>query len=1306
MLHRLMAASHITLRHTWKMAIITSIVLVIAAGALLGVARLLSPMAGQFRGDIEVWASAAAGQPVKIGALKADWSGLLPQIRLTDVHVYDVQGARVLLRFSDMRMRVDPVVYLRDGRIEPSHLALEGVSLSLIRTPQGNVVLEGFEDRTLSDGTFVQWLLRQGRLDIRQSRISWTDREAGRARQSFSDVNLLLRTDGKRHQLSGTLALPGTTPSPVTLALDFGGDLNAPATWSGKVYLQAGALDLTAVQRELQWPGNVALQGGVDFELWGIWSGTRLQRLEGEAAARGVRVAASGQPPLLIRQASAQLQWQREDSGWRLSAERFVLERAAAPAPSRFVVVSHIEKGVRVLDARFSEWRMEDAAALLLAGAALQPALAEPLRGLEPRGVLRDVRVRFTPAPSTAPAASPASIADTFKNFYLRARVEGLHTHAYRSLPALDNVSGVLQCDERSGAFELNTRSAQLTGLLRKPLAIAQATGRVGWQRGEHAWRVGLEALNLRNDDISAQVTGTLDWPLDGGSPLVDLQSRFDIPRIGRVQDYLPEQLPEKARAWITRALVTGRVTSGTALVRGRLSDFPFDASNGLFEARLNVSDTVLDYEAGWPWVGELEGEVVFRGRGLEINAVAGKIFDSSVQKISAAIPDLLLDEPQLTIRGEVRGATTDVLRLLRESPLKDTLANPVAGLSASGQVTLSLDLLIPLSVQPNQIKGALQFRDSALRYVDKAQERDIELTRINGTLNFTGDLHLTGNDIDAVLLNHKIKLALKSETPDAPAGRGAGQALVIEARGRTDPADLSRQLKRIAPDLPAGALDTLRGSTDWLAALQLRAGAGSNVEADWRLESSLQGMALQWPEPVGKAAPEAVRLVLESVPGSGQNRRFALRYGSRLNGVFEFARAKKTWELARGELRFGATVAVLPPQGLRISGELARLPVTDWQEFLARGGSPAGGLAARLNSVDVRIGALEVFEQRFNNTQIRATQTPQAWEANVSGAELAGSLHLPHAKEATLVLNLERMYLNKVEGSASMGSKGSDPRHWPALRIDVANFKYADADLGRLHLDAAKRSSGLRIDSLSLASPSFQVNGQGDWVVEQDKPSSRFMLKASSEDLGKMLTALGYAAPVSGGKSQFDLTAAWAGTPADFALERLNGNLSLKVTKGRLLEVDPGAGRVFGLLSLQSLPRRLTLDFSDIFAKGFSFDRIEGYFVFENGNAYTNNLIMEGPSAVIAVTGRTGLAAKDYDQIVTVKPEISEGLSLGAGLVGGPVVGLSLFLADKLLPGLKDIATYQYTIKGPWKEPVIAPLNQQDKAAKKKSAG
>lgn len=1293
--HRFTAATHSTLHHTWKMAIAATAVIIIVAGLLLGAARLLSPMLGEFRGDIEAWASAAAGQPVKIGALGADWSGWLPLIRLTDVRVYDTQGERVLLRFSDTLMRVDLPAYLRDGRVEPSHLVLVGAHLSFIRTSEGNIVLEGFETSNLEDGVFVQWLLRQGRFNLRQSQIDWTDQEAGKARRSFNNVNLLLRTDGKRHQVSGALDL-GTQPSRVTLALDFGGDLNAPRSWGGKVYLQARELELGSVQQIIQAPAAVAAGGTADFRLWGEWADTHLQRLEGEAAAHDMRLTLTDRPALEIRRVSTQLQWQREAQGWTLSAERFVLERDTAALPSRLVIVSSVASdGVPQLDARVSEWRIEDAASLLLAAGIAEPVLRAPLTGMQPRGKLHDIRLRFTPQPAGG----------TFKNFYLHARVDGISTRAFRDWPALDNVSGELQCDERSGSLELGTRKAHLAfSDLRKPLAIENATGRVGWERGEQSWRVGLQGMDVTSSDVNARVDGTIEWPHDGSSPSVNLQSSFASPNIGRVPDYLPDKVPEKARAWFTRALVTGRVKSGSATVRGRLSDFPFDASNGLFEARMTLGEALLDYEPGWPWVGEIEGEVIFSGRSLVIHVVSGKVLDSEVQKVTATIPDVTLEEPLLTVQGTARGAATDVLRLLRESPLKDELGGYVTGLSARGETTLDLDLLVPLSHRPNTIKGRLQFKEGALRYVDKAQERDIELTRINGALNFTGDMRISGNDISAVLLNQKVKLALRTEMQDA-APKGARQSLAIEARGRVDKTGIVRQLKTLAPDLQVDTLDWLHGDTDWIGALRLRAAGDAGFESEWRLMLPLKGMAVQLPDPLGKPAEEVASFMVESAPvAAPQSRRFNMSYGSRLNGAFEFARAKKTWEFARGELHFGETVATLPPQGLRVSGELPHLAVAEWQEFFARGGKRTGGLADKLNAVDVRIATLELFGQRLNNIQVRASQTPQAWEANIDGVEFAGSVRLTREKEAMLVMDLERLHLGKVQGGG--GGENSDPRLWPALRIDAASFKYGAADFGRLHLAAARRSSGLRIDSLSLASADFQIDGQGDWVIEQDKPSSRFMVKATSEDMGKMLTAFGYAAPLSGGKSQIDLSAAWAGAPADFALDRLNGNLTLRATKGRLLEVDPGAGgRVFGLLSLQALPRRLTLDFSDIFAKGFSFDRIEGYFVLEDGNAYTNNLVMEGPSAKISVTGRTGLAAKDYDQVVTVKPEISEGLSVGAGLAGGPVVGLSLFLANKLLPGLKDIASYQYTIKGSWKEPVIAPFDQ-DKAGKKKSAG
>ena len=201
------------------------------------------------------------------------------------------------------------------------------------------------------------------------------------------------------------------------------------------------------------------------------------------------------------------------------------------------------------------------------------------------------------------------------------------------------------------------------------------------------------------------------------------------------------------------------------------------------------------------------------------------------------------------------------------------------------------------------------------------------------------------------------------------------------------------------------------------------------------------------------------------------------------------------------------------------------------------------------------------------------------------------------------------------------------------------------------------------------------------------------------------MLKAFDYSVnPIKDGETKLKMNAVWHGSPMDFSLADINGDLTMEIEKGRVLDIEPSAGRLFGLLSLQTLPRRLSLDFSDLFGKGFTFDQIGGTFTIEAGNAYTNNLSMTGPSANIEITGRTGLIDKDYDQIVTVTPQVSDTLPLASALFGpiGVGVGAVIFLAGELfdtIPKQIDkILRYQYTISGSWDNPVIEKYNSNAK--------
>jgi uncharacterized protein YhdP len=219
-----------------------------------------------------------------------------------------------------------------------------------------------------------------------------------------------------------------------------------------------------------------------------------------------------------------------------------------------------------------------------------------------------------------------------------------------------------------------------------------------------------------------------------------------------------------------------------------------------------------------------------------------------------------------------------------------------------------------------------------------------------------------------------------------------------------------------------------------------------------------------------------------------------------------------------------------------------------------------------------------------------------------------------------------------------------------------------------------------------------------GNWRLQRDEQLSSIDLEISEGEMDRLMELLGYQKNIDGGTLSGSMRIAWPGPPWAFSPPLTEGKVKLRITDGQLLDVDPGAaGRMLGLLSVSNLPRRLSLDFSDLFQKGFRFDEISGSFVIDDGNAYTNDLLVDGPAAKIEISGRIGLVDQDYDELVTVVPYVKTGIPLAGTLAGGPAVGAVLLVAETLLEGrlgpLNRIAKKQYSVTGPWEDPVIEKL-------------
>ncbi|MEO5573403.1 MAG: YhdP family protein [Gammaproteobacteria bacterium] len=1272
------------------------IVVIIVTAAALGLARLLLPVAGQYRAEIAQQISAVVGRPVTIGALDAAWQGMNPYLRLKDLRVLDEQAAHTLLHFADVRIGVNIPYYVRHGRFEHGSLKVSGTALSVIRQADGNIVLEGFEQHR-STGQFVGWLLSQNQLSIENSRISWTDRQKQGERVQLTGVNLKLRSNGRRHQADGVFSLAGARGRPVNVALDFTGKLTDPAHWSGKFYMQAIGLDLTRWLSIPSLMGNKLTDGQANFRLWGEWAGGNLQRLQGEVAAQDLRFV-NGQASasaIALNAVTGQLHWRRTQPGWLLQVAQLTVKQGAKlSTPGQLQARSLGGADQPQVDVRFKFLPLQDVSALVLTSDALSPGLREALTVMRPRGELHDLHLSLQPG-GAGPAAQPDN------NFYIETRLVGLTVHAWKNLPAMQNIDALLRADEQGGLLEVDSRSAKLDFpvMFRAPLTINVLTGNLGWYQTAQGWRLTADGVRARNADINASLNGTIDVPADNSSPFLNLRIGFENGNIANTSAYLPvNHVPPRALNWLDKSLVGGRITSGSALVHGRAHDFPFKTNQGNFETRFNVTGGILDYKPDWPPVQNLEADIVFRGQGLEIDATGGQIFGTEIIQAHAAIPELGVHEPQLTVQGKASGTTTDALRFLKEGPLQAKFVNYVSGLSASGKSVLNLDLLIPLKGGKDRVTGSLGLADSTLRYGDPKQSLDVELTDINGVLNFT-ETNFGGNNIAARLRGQ----ALHLDVSTSPARQDSGEALIIAARGTVTAAQLRKQAKQAIPDIKPGLFERLVGTTAWSAALKFHQGA----ETELLVKSDLQGMAVDLPPPAGKTASEPLPLTVSTTLSKEQGRRYSVVYGERAQAVFKLLQTDKTTEFGNGIVNFGGgAVPKLPTAGLRISGSLPQFSLDAWRKIFASADNNAtSGIMQKISDIDVSVGALEVFKQKLSAARIEGTKTAQQWSLRLTSDQVAGAMTLPQAPDAAWVMDFERLHLAKSATETAPDSS-LDPRRLPVLRVTSKSFKYGDGDLGQLILETSKRATGMHVDSLKLQAPEMTISGQGDWLNEGGGPVSRFDFEVDSKGLGNTLTNLGYDTNIAGGKTHIDLTAHWTGAPMDFALARLNGTLSMSIEKGRFLDIDPGAGRIFGLLSIQALPRRLSLDFSDLFKKGFAFDTINSEFALKDGNAYTSNLLMKGPSAIVSVTGRTGLAAKDYDQVVTVKPQIGASLPLAATLAGGPVAGAAVFLAQKIFqPQIDDLTGYQYTITGPWKDPNIdkvKPTTPADKAPAK----
>jgi uncharacterized protein (TIGR02099 family) len=1241
---------------------------VILLGVLAGLTQLAMPWLERHPQHVEHWLSQRLGRPVRVGHVSGNWVGGGPLLSLDDVRIAGASAGQPTLAIPHAELAFDLYAVLQRDRAV-SEFRLARLDLTLVNEA-GGWHLRGLDlgASASADASFSMGAL--GALEISDSRLTIED--ASHQLQVALGVPVLrFLNRGEITRVLGRVRVAGSTLPP----LDLAADLDA-VTRSGEIYVGGRNVDL-AEFAALSIPGGVQVVGGRGaLQFWMRVDAARVDDVRAHLDLRDARfdtaapLAVDADTTVAPRVAFGRLafaaRWKRDVDGWTFDLADLVAGDDAAKTPGRLTIE-------RSGDAAAPRWRigasalpLEPAGSVAMLAAAVPTGLRRWLYLAHPRGTLAHTQATWIAA----------------DRYAVDAQLRGLDLASADAVPGIDHADLDLHGDAAALLFELPRQALRVDWprVFRRPLLFAEFGGDVVARRVDDSWRLASDRIGFEGEGYGGELRGRIDLHAQR-RPDVDLYAAVSHGEVVAAKLFWPiNAMPPQAVAWLDRALVGGRVVSGRAALHGDLADWPFHNRSGRMVARAEIADTVLDYAPDWPRAENVHGIATFINDSLQFDADAITAMGNTVGEAHATIADfgpMVLD---LAVKGE--GSGTTLLGFLRATPIGRRYQEQLKDIAVGGKGAVAFTLNLPIKqIETLTLDGSVDLAGARLDH----DAYGLHFLDATGKLRFN-QKGFAADALDVGFRERKAKLSL------AIGGYVTDPRHVFEATlaGRFPAATVFADVPLLLP-----ALANVGGESEWTARVAVDAAEGGTNRTHLTLDSDLRGMSIGLPAPLAKGADTALPFHLGlDLPYAGQ--RFDARLGDIAGVQGQLPGAGQAFA---ARVAFGAEPPGAPPaQGIAIDGHIAHLDAGRWLDLAVGGGGAGGGL---VQSIDVRTDDFSFADHHFADMQLAIGVGAAATTVRLDGAAIAGTLEIPSGDLVGRGISADFARVHWPETPPDAPDTGAftgvAPASLPPLHVRVADFQLGKANFGSAQFDSHPVAGGMQVDALKSQSPNVTMSASGDWTGSAADNHSRLSIRLDAQSLGRMMDALGFPGLIDGGTTRATIAATFAGPPSSFALEKVDGTLDIEVAEGRILEVEPGAGRLFGLLSLTEIPRRLSLDFSDFFRAGFSFNSITGRFRLADGNAYTDDLTIKSPAADIVVTGRTGLRAKDYDQRMSVSPHAGSTLPIVGALAAGPVgAAAGLVMQGILNKPLGKAIARRYTVTGSWDKPKIVQIARE----------
>jgi uncharacterized protein (TIGR02099 family) len=1259
MIHHLTKAT----RHfIYIVIVLTAIALTIIRLVLIGV--------DSYKNHLEIRMSTLVGTSVKIGSIRAKMRGVSPELVLRDVAIdKTIATEKPSFHLDEIRVGVNlgEYVYTRD-MLASSWVTLVGAQISIYRNTKGEIKIEGLR----SNNEQPLWLLQGRQYEILQSSITWQDFLVKAAPIQLSDVNVMIKNDSNNHQINLMANLPKRLGKSLQLVSLFETHADKPTELTGAIYVDGqGILLHDAIDHYLP-QGIGIVSGRADIQLWTKWQQGQLSSINLAALLNEGVFTKKGQGSLIVKNLDSHFCINKSNEDWVLTSSRFKLQ---TKDPVKKTIKDWPDAIFGIGLTLNQELNAAEKIKLNVKGLDLlevttlsdfffpeQKEFFNVIKYNRIQGQLSDFLLYAEPGE---------------KKFAFAGKLDQLSAESLQKNYAVDNISGVVKGTDKTGKIRVLSKDVKLkiADLFPKQLVLNKLQGEVDWHSLDQDWQFSSPSLVV--DNAAVRTESRIKAIIPKGSteqPYIDLQSSFSVNDVKLIADYLPTQImKESLKNWLSKAFVKGKITQGDLLLSGLVNDFPFTHDEGVFQVNLALNSIELNFHPSWQHLTNVDGVLKINKDNIWGQLNAGQIGENKITKTVMTISKLGVDE-LLEIDGEAEGKINQALAILMQSPLVNHVKPLIEKSAINGDVNAKMTLTVPLRHgQDFTVDGIARIS----RGVVTLKRPQINIKDLHGDIKYNNQ-GIFVKAMQGQALSHPIKIDIDQKL----------QETLLTINGKAD-------VNRLASLFDWDIANLAEGAGDYQLLLTFLKANQQYDAVNLTVNSTLEGVELTLPDNLSKHRLDKKPTTVVVNLANKASLPIDINYNNEFKAVLEIN--PDTNQLTGGHMLIGVgTAKHVTSPGIKLEINREKVLLDELLTQL-RSRSKTDNSTSLLNEIKVHAKSAYWHKTRLGEFLVSMKRNLQTWQGEIESVFAKGEFQFPVVPGGLtpITLSMEMLNLSLLKQFSSQENQLDNANPKTLINLNSKKTLWKTINLGLMNLETRKSAQGIAIKTFNLEGADQKLTMSGEWKSNGLTSKTELQGQLDLKNADQLLSKLNITKDFKNTKGKVDFKFNWQQSPWNFALSDLHGGFDVNFGSGRILSIEPGFGRVLGIVAMAQWIKRLQMDFSDVFEEGMAFNSIKGHFDLLSGKATTQNLVIDAVPATITLIGNTDLVNQTVENTIKVVPKSTDAVPIAGTIVGGVVDVLGKTLTGRDQSGF--FLGRQYQVKGKWDDVSIKPLHAND---------